>query len=182
VRLRLPVLLAARLRQVGRLVLRPDDDLLLALRQEEAGDVDGERRVSALVARDRQAVDPDRRGVVDGAEAQEQPVPVRQRRRLEGAAIPARAIEAALADAARRRLRRERHADLRLPRDVSGYAPACFGVEREVPDAVQADPIRAPQLGTRVALFAHSNLSVVEGREEIKAQSRESAYSSRHTC
>ena len=77
-----PVLLAARLGQVARVVLRADRRRPAAPPSvQRRGDVGGERRVAALVRRDQPPVDPHRRAVVDRAEVQQQRArPARRRR------------------------------------------------------------------------------------------------------
>ena len=92
-RLQLPVLLAAWLGEVGRIVVRAHDDLLQQSLLEQIGDVEGEGRVAALVLAARGAVDPDRGAVVDGAEMQQDAGPVRWSHERELAPVPARLVE-----------------------------------------------------------------------------------------
>ena len=81
-------LLAARLQAgVGGIPDGDDELLLLRLRLERVGDVEGERVVAAFVRADGFAVDEDLGAPVDRAEVQQQPRAFR-RRRGEGAAIP----------------------------------------------------------------------------------------------
>jgi hypothetical protein len=87
--LRLPVLLAARLFEVVRVVRGTHLDLERAVRREELGDVDGERSVAALVPRRELPVEPHGRVVVDGFEVQEPALAVRGRLEAYGAAVPA---------------------------------------------------------------------------------------------
>jgi hypothetical protein len=70
-----PVLLAARLGEVVREVLRADGDDLLAVRLQGGRDVGRERRVAALVRRHQVAVHPDAGAVVDRPEVQQQALP-----------------------------------------------------------------------------------------------------------
>ncbi len=64
-----PVLLAARLVGVDRVVLRAyDEHVLRAARVQHVGDVGGERRLTALVRGDELPVDQTLRAVVDSAE------------------------------------------------------------------------------------------------------------------
>ena len=91
VRLEQPVLLAARLGEVVRIVVGAHDDRRRRRgRASAVGDVDRERRVAALVPPDERAVDPDRRRVVDRAEVEQQPLAGCERGRLERAPVPAR--------------------------------------------------------------------------------------------
>src|SRR5205823_13450562 len=99
VRLELPILLAARLGQVPRIVLRANDDLLVAAAQL-IGDVRRERRVAAFVMDDARSVHPHRRGVIDGPEVQQQAFAVATLGGAERATVPARAEEAVVVDAA----------------------------------------------------------------------------------
>jgi len=144
VRFRPPVLLAARLLEVERVVERAHDELLLAVAQD-VRDVDAERDPAALVHGEPLAVHPDRRLVVDGPEAQPQAAAVRDRRRAERPPVPAGPEHAGVADAAGRGLRGERHPDLTVERDAAGHARPCVGVERELPAAVEARPVAAQQ-------------------------------------
>ena len=100
VRLELPILLAARLRQIGGVILALHDDLFVAAAQL-IGDVRGEWRVPALVAHDARAIHPDDGGMIDGAEVQEHAVASRPLRSGERPAVPARAKEPFFAHAAR---------------------------------------------------------------------------------
>ena len=88
----LPVLLAARLREILRVVFGANDELDRRL-IGASGDVERERRIAALVSAEASAVDPDRRVVVHRAEVQEDPVALRDRWQNHRRAIPARAQE-----------------------------------------------------------------------------------------
>src|SRR6266508_5402710 len=84
-----PVLLAAGQGPVGERIVGPDHDDVAAAPDGPA-DVDAERAVAALVARDLDVVDPDRGPVVDGAEVHEQAVGLG---RLERAPVPDRVTD-----------------------------------------------------------------------------------------
>src|SRR5215207_11277623 len=58
VRIELPVLLAARLGQVVRVILGAENDLVLRTGEQEIGDIDRKRRVSAFVTARIRSVDP----------------------------------------------------------------------------------------------------------------------------
>ena len=58
-RFELPVLLAARLGQVVRVILGAENDLMLRTGEQEIGDIDRKRRVSTFVAARERPVDPD---------------------------------------------------------------------------------------------------------------------------
>jgi hypothetical protein len=128
----LPVLLAARFGQVLGVVLGADDDLVRPLRAEQIGDVAAEGGVAAFVVAGVAAVDPDRGLVVDGAEAEHQPLAFAQRGCLEATAIPDRAGELLVADAAERRLRREGHADRPVEPNVLRPGEFALAIEREL--------------------------------------------------
>src|SRR5216683_1847365 len=131
-RLRGPVLLAARDRAVGERVLGAHNDLVVALARDSRY-VRGEGRVPALVRGHLLPVDPDRGAVVDGAKMQQQ---LAGRRRVKGAPVPHDIAEVGLADAGQLRLRAEgnrdravedaRLAGAELPIAVEGFpfAPA----------------------------------------------------------
>jgi hypothetical protein len=104
VRLELPVLFAARLGGFGRVVFHHHGDALLAPGVQHRGDVGPEGGVAAFVARHEAAVHPHLREIVDGAEVEQQPTAVGAR--PEVALVPADGVVAAVADAARPRLRR----------------------------------------------------------------------------
>jgi hypothetical protein len=164
VRLGLPVLLAARLREVERVVVRHHRDGLASRRVERERDVGPERRVPAFVRRDEVPVDPDAREVVDGAEVQQDAVVAR--RRVELALVPAREVEAGVPDPARRRLGRERDLDRQRPVvDVRRPAVPPLVVERETPAAVEARPPGTLELGPRVREGIHLRMEGQRGAE-----------------
>ena len=157
-RLELPVLLAARLREIGWIVFRPDDDLA-ARAAQEIRDVQGERRVPALMATGHRAVEPDGRGVIDRAEVQEQAIAGREWRHLDHAPVPARVVEPGVSDTTLDRLRRKRHHDPAIPGDIAGPLVSSVTVQRKLPDAVQGQPGRAPQLRPRIGM-AQSDVEI----------------------
>ena len=138
VRLGLPVLLAARLGQVVRIVFGPDDQHVLRRRASQGrGDVGGERRVAALVRGDKQTVDPDLRPVIDRAEVEQHAAAPSASCGRESPPIPDHRVETGLADAAGRRFRRERDDD-RPVEDIGAIEPvpveaAVVIVVRELP-------------------------------------------------
>src|SRR6185503_8537774 len=150
-RFELPVLFAPRLCEIERIVLSPDDDGQLRRTILKRRQIDGERRIAAFVSAGGVTVAPDARRVIDGPEMQEQPRAGRQSRLSEGAAVPARAEEAGLVDAAGRGFRCERHDDLRLPGHFTRVAPYRVAIERKVPGAVQRLPAVTVELRPRVA-------------------------------
>jgi hypothetical protein len=141
----LPILFAARLGQIGRVVLGQYHDGLLRPVDQHIGDVGGKRRVAALVVGHQHAVDPHAGMVVDRAEMQH-----RARRplgQLETAPIPASEMEGLVVDSARGGLRRERHVDAMRPLDaVAGHAMPAVAAEGEFPLPVQRLPLVAHQL------------------------------------
>src|SRR5207302_5122225 len=110
-RLRLPILFAARLREVLRVVVCQHDDFLLAVGRQKRRDVEREARVSAPMIADQVSIDPDGRGVVDGAAVQQYAVAWRQIGPREVAPIPAGSEKPALRDAAAAGLRGKWHAN-----------------------------------------------------------------------
>jgi hypothetical protein len=83
------------------------------------------------------SVRPHRRVVVHGAEVQQQTGVGRLWRHRDDATVPARAKERGVSNAARRRLRGERHLDALRPRHFRGVAPRPGPIEGEVPGTVQ---------------------------------------------
>src|SRR5918995_3382760 len=99
-RLRHPVLFAARLFEVERIVLGADDNLALIVAIDRGGDVAGKRHVAALVRPDHRAIRPDRGAIIDGAKVQQDARTIRRYRRYgDAAAVPARLEEPVIADA-----------------------------------------------------------------------------------
>jgi hypothetical protein len=156
----LPVLLAARLLDVGAVVGRAHDhDVLLRgdVRVQQVGHVDRERRLAALVPDRVLPVHPHVGLVVDGAEVQQQPVAAGARaevgRDRERAPVPQGGVVAVVADPRRRGLRGERHDDLAVepPGRARGVPPlpqpGVGVVEREGPRTVERPPaVRADEL------------------------------------
>src|SRR5690348_734088 len=100
-RLGVPVLLAARLGEVGGLVFGADDDDLLGVAGlQGSGDVGAEGGLTAFVLGDEGAVDPDVRDVVDSPEVEDEPLPAIFGGDAEGTAIPDDGVEGGVGDAA----------------------------------------------------------------------------------
>ena len=114
------------------------------------GDVEGERRVAALVRPNEVAVHPDCGAVVDRAEVKEYSRGLAGRD-LERAPIPRRPMEVGVADAAGRRLRRERHDDAGVPFDGSGIVDPPVEIDGEIPAAIERHPAVAHELWTGIA-------------------------------
>src|SRR6185295_3356103 len=87
---------------------------------------------------------------VDGAEVEEQSFACLERRSVEGASIPAGAVETRVRDAAGRSLRRERNADRSGPCHLAGAGPARLRIEGELPLPVERCPAGTPELWPRV--------------------------------
>src|SRR5688572_13433158 len=111
-----PILLAARLRQVERIILGPDNDFAPFL---EGGirHIEGKRCAAALMLSRVDAVDPYGRAVIDGPEMQQPPIAVVSDRQLDAAPIPADAEKTRVADATGRGFRCKRYGDLLRPAD-----------------------------------------------------------------
>ena len=87
-RFELPVLLAARLGQVMRVILGAENDFVLRTRTQEIGDIDRKRRESAFVTARVRSVDPHPRGVIDRPEHEENALSALSRGNLDGAPVP----------------------------------------------------------------------------------------------
>ncbi len=109
VRLKLPVLFAARLGELMRIIVRHHRNGLLFCILQGKRDVCPERCVPALVARDEASVQPHARVIIDRAEVKQDALTFG--RYFELALVPACEVVAAVADAARVRFRREGHLD-----------------------------------------------------------------------
>jgi hypothetical protein len=137
-RLELPVLFPARLRQIERIVVGLDDDFAGAGDGiDHVRDVEAERRIATAVVAEPGAVDPYVGGVVDRTELEEQPLAGSGTRHFDVPPIPGHAVQAGVRDAARERLRRERNPNPIAPLDLFGGAPRALGVDGELPLAVQ---------------------------------------------
>src|SRR4051794_31097609 len=112
---------------------------------KHAGDVRSERRVTALVADDVQAVHPNVRGVVDRAEVQND-API-LRPDVEGPLVPARLVKAAIADTAGLRLGRKWNPNRERPLgDLRRMFEAPLVVERKSPLTIEAAPVASYEL------------------------------------
>jgi hypothetical protein len=154
-----PVLLAARLRGVVRVVLGAHDDRVIRVAGDVLGHVEGEGRVAALVLADERAVDPHAGAVVDRAEVQEhagravRPAGLREIRRRDRAGVPDHPVEAGLGDAGGLGLRREGDEDRLRVAEAGRPALREAGVRvvvAERPRAVEVRPVRAHDLRARV--------------------------------
>src|SRR3954471_24776153 len=112
-RVELPILLSARLREVMGIILYTNSDSLFPRLAQRESNVSREWSVATLMECNQVIVDPDLSFIVDGAEVQQHAATLRGN--LEVALIPACAMEAAVADAARRRFGRKGHDDLQRP-------------------------------------------------------------------
>ena len=158
-----PILLAARLPEVDRIVLRAHDHDLLGPVVEHGGDVGGKGRVPALVAGHEPPVDPDLSAIIDRAEVEEEATAPVLGSDFEGPAVPDHRVEARVADAARLRFGRERDDDLPVEHALGwlGVEPALQNaailvVVSERPGARQVRPARAAKRrpGVKLAGFA----------------------------
>ena len=104
VRFELPVLLSARLGQVGRVVRSAHCQQMRPWLGQVFSDVDLERGVPPLMLGDQLVVNPDRRLVIDCAEMEDDPLGGASRDRLEGAPIPTCAMKPGIANPAGRGL------------------------------------------------------------------------------
>ncbi len=152
VRLQLPILLAAGLREIGRVVFGPDHDGLRPLWQKVVGDVRKKGRIAAGVFGREFAVDPNPGAVIDRAEMQDQSLAINQQRCLKGAAVPDIRVKAGIGNAARFRLGAEGNHDLAIPDDVVRRAGGRVMVQSEIPFAVERDPFGALELWTWIAV------------------------------
>ncbi len=138
-----PVLLAARLLKIVRIVIGPDNHFLLSLDQV-VGYIDVKAGVSPFMRANPMAVDPDVGDVVNCAKVQQQPLSLAELWRGEVAAIPA-AMEKPLGlDTTGGRLGREGHVDRAIPPFYCfGILLAAIPVEGEIPRAIQRGPAMA---------------------------------------
>ena len=151
VRFELPVLLAAGLFEIGRVIVGADDDLLGTVGGENIGDFDGEGGVAALVPADLDAVDPHPGDMVDRAEVENKTFAGFQLRSVKGSAVPDGTEEAGVADAAACGFGGERHLNLGVPEDLGEGVPLGARIDGEVPLAVERGPLRALQLRSGIA-------------------------------
>src|SRR3954470_881496 len=93
-RLELPVLLAARLGEIVRIVFRADHDFARRVAGEKRSDVDGEGCVAAVMRAGDHTIDPDLGAVIDRAEVEQPAARGVGRGQRDRAAIPAGAEEA----------------------------------------------------------------------------------------
>ena len=149
-RLQLPVLLAARLGQILRVVFDPDDDLEGLGAECARREVDRERRVAADVMADREAAGPHRRFVIDRAEMQQEPFAFAEPRHRNAAPIPAGAKKRCHPDPAGRGLGGERDANRPVPLNMGRQPPRSGRVEGEIPGPVEGHPSITAQLRTRI--------------------------------
>ncbi len=153
VRWRLPILLAARLAEVVRIVLGPHHDH--GGRRSDGQrrrDVCLERRVPALVPGHVDAVDPNIGAIIDRPEVEQESLVILacERVKIDLAPVPDHAMRTGIVDAAGRRLRRKRRRDraverggVRLPMPVP---PDVVRVEGELPFAGEVVPVGAGEL------------------------------------
>lgn len=143
VRLRLPVLLAARLLQAARVIVRSHDDGLEVVVVQGVRDVGMEAHVPSLMGGDMNAVDPHVGPVVDGLEMEEDP-PVTGGGQHRATPVPDGRVPVLL-DARQPRFGREGHGDRAVERGVRAppalEQAAIVVVEAEFPLAVQIGPL-----------------------------------------
>ena len=160
-RLLLPLLLAARLAHVQRLVLSAHDDQRLTLGGQGVRDVEGEGDVPALMVAHVLTLDPHAGAVVYGAEVQEHTPGLprllpqaSQLMRPQGARVPHHRVVRRVPDAGQGTLGREGDRD-RAVRDPGGRKalahPGAGVVVGETPGAVEGEPRGTAQLGEGVA-------------------------------
>ena len=149
VRMKLPILLAARLGEVVRVVFGPQRNDLSPAGAQRVGDVEREGGVPSLVLTDVFAVDPHTGQIVDRAEMEQDAPHVGVGEKL--TLVPAVRMETGIADATQARFRSERHLNRVCPGgDVARMRPVTFIVEGESPGSIEILPLVATQLRTRV--------------------------------
>src|SRR5690242_12033076 len=112
-RLQLPILLAARLGQLMRIVFHMHCHSLLTRRLEHVRDISPERRMATFVGNGEAAVYPDPRAVIDRPETQD--YPSGKELAIKVPLIPARGMKAPVTDTARPGFRRKRYRDFHWP-------------------------------------------------------------------
>ena len=170
-----PVLLAARLREVVRIVLDPHDDVEAGARIRH---LRRERRVAALVMGDVLTADPDVGAVVDSPEvhaagAGRAAWPAAAISSADDRApVPHDVVESRVADARGRRLRREGHGDrsrveLRRGSPIRASRPSFSSSNSNSHVAAEIQPAGTDELGARVRpvlLARHGPRSFTHGR------------------
>src|SRR5688572_25440761 len=156
-RLDLPVLFASRLRKVGWVVERSNrnDNPVLA---DERTEIDGEWRIPAFVRRGFAPVDPHFCRIIHGSEMKQHLMTGRCRADVDRPAVPRDAVKARVADAACGGFGSERNLDAVRPIHVIRVIPDAFGIDGELPRAVEGGPGAALQLRTRVSVTSETFL------------------------
>src|SRR5436305_1584844 len=93
-RMKLPVLLAARFREIRWIVFRPQYERLRLTVAKKFCDIGSERSITAFMGHSHLVIQPDCGKMIDRAEMEEQAVAWIQRGRLELPTVPACAIKA----------------------------------------------------------------------------------------
>jgi hypothetical protein len=179
-----PILLAARLRQIERLILGADGDHLSAIPERQyRGDIARERGVPAVVPDHQPAIDPDVGPIVDRPEMEHQLPAAVGRRDLHRPSIPDHRVIPGVADPACPRLRRERddHCPVKW---ISSLEPARIQpdvgvVIGESPGTAEIDPAVTCKLRTRMELGTVLN---PVSTWIVKANTRSPAGGAHHPC
>src|SRR3954447_22060896 len=93
VRLQLPILLSARLREIRRIVFRSYDYFLRPGFSKEVGNVGVKGSVATLVLTDWNSAHPDLGAVIDRSEVKQEALPSRQIAQIEISAVPHSAVQ-----------------------------------------------------------------------------------------
>jgi hypothetical protein len=139
--LELPILLAARLRQIAGIVVGANNDLLhRGVKPDDARDVDTEWRVTALVLAHLGAVYPDNGVVIDSLKVHHKSLLVFKARALECSAIPNSGVEAGFGYPTSFRLGAERNRDLPIPLNVFWNRMYPGQLDVKIPLSIQRRP------------------------------------------
>ncbi len=165
-RIELPILLAARLGQIVRVIFSTHHNCLSALDQA-ISNIGMKRGAPSFMLGDEPAVHPNGRAIIDCFEMEEKALASRGRRLGELPAIPARTVETGSAHPTCSYFGSERHLDIQSVRHFVGTRPLAFDIQRQLPATVQALPSGSLQLWSWKSiarprrLNAHSGLQIL---------------------
>ena len=153
VRFSAPILFAAWLFGIVRIILGTHDDPVFRAAGKGIGNIERKGRLPAGMLADADAVDPNDRGVIDRSEAKAETFARRELRHVERSRVPEPGMKTGVVNAAQARFRRIWHRDplsetFRMLKPAFGQSGVGI-VERKAPDPGQIDPARTNELGIR---------------------------------
>src|SRR3954451_6784107 len=149
-RFEFPILFAARLFQIRRVVLGAHNDFLLASVAQRGGYLYRKRSVATFMLKYFYSVDPNRRGIIDRTKMEHEPLARFHHRPVEVASIPYRAIEARISDTAAQSFGGKGYQDNRVPDHLFWAAQCRPCIDREVPRPIETNARLAPQLRAKM--------------------------------